>query len=395
MAAETRRARSVSYAAVLQPASPRASKKNLEDVGEDFKQATIYNDKPGIFYTEEEVASMAEPYRFALVGKFSGLRPKPQEVLQAFRNLGLSGFYNIRFLRSGYIFMHLSTSEDMARIWTRGIWYIGGVSLRIFKWTPNFSYTVESSVVPVWIQFPDLPIHMFNKKGLFSAAKIVGTPIKIDEATADCSRLTMALVCVEIDLLKPRIEEFWIGIGEEKRLQKVVYERVPNYCKQCCHLGHTEEECYANGNRPKPQRKAGKEDGARGGEDLRVRLNRKYAAGNDKGTVNTTVEPREEVQKKNGGETQIWTVKKGNSKAQEQEKTHEQEQGNRFQVLNIEEEEDQVEVEEIDGGARRMSKEGEEYSAESINKISRQGTSKLKVVEEEEQVEVHYQKTYC
>ncbi|KAG6536581.1 hypothetical protein ZIOFF_001639 [Zingiber officinale] len=235
-----------SYAAALRPLSPRASKKNFEGIGEDFKPAIIYNNKPGIFYTEEEVSSLAKPFEFSLIGKFSGSHPPYAVVLQAFRNLGLLSFFNIRFLRSGYVFMHLKSSEDMARVWIRGVWYIGGVPLRIFKWTPYFSYTAESTVVPVWIHFPDLPIHMFSKATLFSATGIIGKPIKIDEATTDCSRLSVARVCVEIDLLKPKIEDFWIGIGEEKRLQRVEFEKHPSYYVQCLHLGHSVEECHAN-----------------------------------------------------------------------------------------------------------------------------------------------------
>ncbi|KAG6489094.1 hypothetical protein ZIOFF_050352 [Zingiber officinale] len=65
-------ARPSSYVAALRPASPCASKKSFEDVGEDFKQPSIYNNKPGIFYTEEEVVGMAKPYHFSLIGKFSG-----------------------------------------------------------------------------------------------------------------------------------------------------------------------------------------------------------------------------------------------------------------------------------------------------------------------------------
>ncbi|XP_042447446.1 uncharacterized protein LOC122032240 [Zingiber officinale] len=38
-----------SYAAVLKPLSPRASKKIFEDAGEDFKPAIIYNNKLGCF----------------------------------------------------------------------------------------------------------------------------------------------------------------------------------------------------------------------------------------------------------------------------------------------------------------------------------------------------------
>ncbi|KAG6488972.1 hypothetical protein ZIOFF_050230 [Zingiber officinale] len=80
----------------------------------------------------------------------------------------------------------------------------------------------------------------------------------------------MARVCVEIDLLKPKVDEFWIGINDEKRLQRVVYEKFPKYCVHCLHLGGLEEECYANGNRPKPQWNVGKHNVHRASEDLRV-----------------------------------------------------------------------------------------------------------------------------
>ncbi|KAG6466891.1 hypothetical protein ZIOFF_075313 [Zingiber officinale] len=242
------------YVDALAPRSPRAAKKSFEEVGANFKEFSVYNDVPGVFYNDEEVKALSDPYKFSLIGKFSGRRPPPQIVYQGFKGLGLSSPYNIRFLRAGHIFLHLTSNEDMARIWTRGVWRIGGSILRIFKWTPHFSYEAESSVVPVWVQFPDLPVHMINKNCVFSMARIVGCPIKIDEATADGSRLFMARACVEIDLLKPRVEQFLIGIGDEHRLQRVVYERTPEYCQYCRHLGHAEVDCYVAGNKPRPER---------------------------------------------------------------------------------------------------------------------------------------------
>ncbi|KAG6523062.1 hypothetical protein ZIOFF_012915 [Zingiber officinale] len=263
------------YVAALAPGSPRAAKKSFEEVGANFKEFSMCNNVPGIFYDSEEVKALSVPYKFSLIGKFSGRRPPPQIVYQGFKGLGLSSPYNIRFLRAGHIFLHLTSNEDMARIWTRGVWRIGGSILRIFKWTPHFSYEAESPVVPVWVQFPDLPVHMFNKNCVFSMARIVGCPIKIDEATADGSRLFMARACVEIDLLKPRVEQFLIGIGDEHRLQRVVYERTPEYCQYCRHLGHAEADCYVAGNKPQPEWHRDRVDPIPPGADLRERLNQR------------------------------------------------------------------------------------------------------------------------
>ncbi|KAG6510481.1 hypothetical protein ZIOFF_028505 [Zingiber officinale] len=179
------------YTAALQPSSPHTKRKCFDDVGDDFKEASIYNNKPALFYSKEEVSGMAFPYRFLLIGKFAGLRPKHTMVLQEFSNLGLSSFYNLRFLRSGYVFIHLTSNVGMARVWTYGIWYIEGVPMHIFKWSPHFSYEVESLVILVWVQMPDLLIHMFSKKGFFTATSIIGKPIKIDETTADGSKLSV------------------------------------------------------------------------------------------------------------------------------------------------------------------------------------------------------------
>ncbi|KAG6488355.1 hypothetical protein ZIOFF_049598 [Zingiber officinale] len=263
------------YVEALAPRSPRAAKKSFEEVGANFKEISMCNNVPGVFYNDEEVKALSDTYKFSLIGKFSGRRPPPQIVYQGFKGLGLSSPYNIRFLRAGHIFLHLTSNEDMARIWTRGVWRIGGSILRIFKWTPHFSYAAESSVVPVWVQFPDLPVHMFNKKCVFSMARIVGCPIKIDEATADGSRLFMARACVEIDLLKPRVEQFLIGIGDEHRLQRVVYERMPEYCQYCMHLGHAEADCYVAGNKPRPEWHRDRVDLIPPGEDLRERLSQR------------------------------------------------------------------------------------------------------------------------
>ncbi|KAG6492296.1 hypothetical protein ZIOFF_047250 [Zingiber officinale] len=194
----------------------------------------------------------------------------------------------------------------MARVWTRGIWFIGGMPLRIFKWLPNFSYSVESSVVAVWIQFLDFPIHMFNKHSLFSAARIVGKPIKLDEATTDGSRLSMARVCVEINLVKPM------------------------------------DVCYANGNRPKPFWKSEKD--GNDGEDLSVGLNRRNVVGKQEVTGPFESDEGEKMLNKSDGGKQVW-IKKGEASEQGMVDKKGSESRNSFHVLSTLEEEDMGELE--------------------------------------------------
>ncbi|KAK4415423.1 hypothetical protein Salat_2649700 [Sesamum alatum] len=90
------------------------------------------------------------------------------------------------------------------------------------KWTPTFTPTQESSVVPIWVCFPELPAHLFRKEALFSVASMIGSPLQIDEHTLNMSKLSQARVCVEIDLLEPITEEFDLQINGITIVQKVV-----------------------------------------------------------------------------------------------------------------------------------------------------------------------------
>ena len=61
---------------------------------------------------------------------------------------------------------------------------------------------MESSIAPVWVNFHQLPVHLFTQSSLFSFAGLVGSPMKMDAATAILARPSVARVCVEMDLLK-------------------------------------------------------------------------------------------------------------------------------------------------------------------------------------------------
>ncbi|KAL0344211.1 UNVERIFIED_CONTAM: hypothetical protein Sangu_1308500 [Sesamum angustifolium] len=117
--------------------------------------------------------------------------------------------------------------------------------MRIFKWSPTFNPNHESSIVPIWISLPELPAHLFQKDALFAIANHIGTPLQIADSTYNKSNLSKARVCVEIDLLKPTLEEIDIQICGVTIVQKIEYEQVPHYCSLCNHIGHQESECYS------------------------------------------------------------------------------------------------------------------------------------------------------
>ncbi|KAL0351225.1 UNVERIFIED_CONTAM: hypothetical protein Sradi_4271700 [Sesamum radiatum] len=156
------------------------------------------------------------------------------------------------------------------RLWLRRIWYLNGLPMRVFKWTPTFTPDHESPIAPVWVCFPGLPTHLFRKDALFALANNIGTPLQIADSTHNKSNFSKARVCVEVDLLKPLLEEIDLKICGTTIVQKIEYEQVPQYCSLCKHVGHKDSECYSKGDAPKTPRRG------RAAAENRQIMNRRY-----------------------------------------------------------------------------------------------------------------------
>lgn len=98
-------------------------------------------------------------------------------------------------------------------MYSRQVWYILAFTMRIFKWLPYFWVDMEASVVPFWVSFPRLPVHLFRKDALFCIAQLIGQPLRLDEAIAKLKRPSTARIQVEIDVLKERPPKMWIQMG--------------------------------------------------------------------------------------------------------------------------------------------------------------------------------------
>ncbi|KAL0307651.1 UNVERIFIED_CONTAM: hypothetical protein Sangu_3017500 [Sesamum angustifolium] len=210
------------------------------------------NGRTTLIFSDEETQSLAAKFRFALVGKFSHGSPPYSQLHRLLVNSGIKGAFTVSLINYKHTLISLTTESDYNRLWLRRIWYLKGFPMRVFKWSPTFTPDQESSIVPVWVSFPELPAHLFHKDAIFSIASIVGTPLQMADSTYNQSKLSRARVCIEIDLLKPLLEEFDIQIQDRKIVQKIEYEQIPRYCSLCKHVGHHDLECYTKGNATKP-----------------------------------------------------------------------------------------------------------------------------------------------
>ncbi|XP_020549414.1 uncharacterized protein LOC110011984 isoform X1 [Sesamum indicum] len=207
---------------------------------------------PTLLFIDAEIEVLAAPFRFALVGKFSHGAPSYSILHKLIAGTDIKNNFTVIMLNNRHVLISLSCEADYSRLWLRRIWYIQGYPMRVFKWTPTFTPSQESSIVPVWVSFPELPAHLFRKKVLFTVASMIGTPLQIDDATLSQSKFSKARACIKLDLLKPHLEEFQIQICGDIIVKRIEYEQIPHYCSLCKHVGHRDSECYSKGDAPKP-----------------------------------------------------------------------------------------------------------------------------------------------
>ncbi|KAK6161495.1 hypothetical protein DH2020_004876 [Rehmannia glutinosa] len=209
-------------------------------------------DKEILNFSEVESNNLAKKWDLALVGKFSQGLPDMNSMRVFFDSLKMLGSVDIRILNLRHVLFKFSHASDLAKVWLRPVWHINSYTMRMFKWSPSFSVRKESSIIPVWLKLPGLPIHLFDKDALFSIANLIGQPIQIDKATAALTKLSFARICVGLDVSIPPKEFITLKIGNDIREQKVVYEKIPKFCQGCFHAGHDISQCYTIGNAPRP-----------------------------------------------------------------------------------------------------------------------------------------------
>lgn len=195
----------------------------------ELKHPSTFKGGPIIFFSKEDIQLLARPFKHSLVGKFSHGRPSMEIIQKVFQTFSLKSDFHFGLIDHKHILIRLESEEDFSRIWMRESWHIGKFPIRLFKWSTDFRPDMKSSISPIWISFPNLPIHFFSKSSLYSIAQLIGQPLKMDASTVEINGSSMARVCVEVDLTKNISKRLWIESGEIGFWQAAVVENRPKY----------------------------------------------------------------------------------------------------------------------------------------------------------------------
>lgn len=131
-----------------------------------IKPVASFKGDPALFFSADEVRALAKPFDLALVGKFSYGRPSMAALRKEFHTI--KGAFTIGWLDLRHVLIRFTVEEDYVRLWMKGNWNLLGFPMRVFKWTPEFQISAEPSLVPIWVSFENLPIHLFRLAFLLS-----------------------------------------------------------------------------------------------------------------------------------------------------------------------------------------------------------------------------------
>ena len=83
--------------------------------------------------------------------------------------------------------IRFTSKENYRKAWSEPTWRIGDDVMHTSRWTPRMtgiSRGRSQAMVPLWIGFLGLPVHLFMPKALQSLAAAVGTFIRLDPGVA-------------------------------------------------------------------------------------------------------------------------------------------------------------------------------------------------------------------
>ncbi|GAA0186746.1 hypothetical protein LIER_34034 [Lithospermum erythrorhizon] len=239
-----------SYAAMAAPSTTLSTSPHHPCLVTDLRPISVRDGKPSVNFKKSDKQAFIQDMNYVLVGKFSHGRPKLDAIKEFFVNMKFKGEFNISIYDPKHLFIELTLLEDRNKLWMKQVWFISSLPMRIFKWDANFNPKIKSSIRPVWVSFPGLPLYLFNECGLASVANTIGKPIRSDSFNINRVKLGVAIVCVELDISKARCHSVWVNFEDEEDRtldegfwQAVEYEFIPPFCVECSHIGHTQEAC--------------------------------------------------------------------------------------------------------------------------------------------------------
>lgn len=144
------------------------------------------------------------------------------------------------FHDDGYFILRFSSIEEKNNIVSGGPYTFYGKPVIIKPWTSDFNfYEKVLKVIPLWVKFPNLPLHCWGSDSLSRISSLLGVPICADECTTRQDKVSFARMLIGKDITIVLPDHVWIEDAYGTLFkQEVRYDWKPAYCKVCNIAGH-------------------------------------------------------------------------------------------------------------------------------------------------------------
>lgn len=97
--------------------------------------------------------------------------------------------------------------------------------------------------VPIWVRLFGLPMDFWDPEILEGIGNTIGSFVKIAESTKKGRYTSCARICVYMNIANPIPEAVELEYHEEVWQQALDYEHIPFRCRKCHEYGHLYKEC--------------------------------------------------------------------------------------------------------------------------------------------------------
>lgn len=196
---------------------------------------------------DEDCMEGMSTWENSLIGFAPGLTPTLQGIQRFTQAKWMgAGSKSVHQLKQGVFIFQFESEDSMKEVLNLGPWSYFDRPLVLQIWKPDLDFDpTNMKALPVWVNLPDLRLHLWSSKIISKIASTLGKPLGCDGSTARRENLEHARVCIEIDAGHKLPESIKLKTPHDVVTQKIQYECLPLRCLQCHHFGHEEATCRA------------------------------------------------------------------------------------------------------------------------------------------------------
>ena len=205
----------------------------------------IVNGQTMVQLEGSEVQIEEEKWKYALIAYVIGECPGFNTMNRYIMMNWVKGEKPEVFLHDeGYYIIKFKSLNDMNEVLYSGPYTISNRPIILKQWSTEFEFGKEFlTEIPLWANFPKLPLNCWGAGSLSLIASAIGVPLFADECTTKQTRISYARMLIEVNVTKPVPEKIAVKDPNGRTfMQDVVMEWKPLYCAKCQRIGHQCQE---------------------------------------------------------------------------------------------------------------------------------------------------------